>query len=77
MYLTPIFYPVGALPDRVLAIVKMNPLYYFVTFLRSCIMDGISPEPTMYVQCALIALVTLVIGALVFKKSQDNFVLYL
>ena len=31
----------------------------------------------MYAQCAVIALVTLVIGAVVFKKSQDKFVLYL
>ena len=77
MYLTPIFYPVSALPEGVQAVVKMNPLYLYVTFVRSCIIDGISPEPVMYAQCAVIALVTLVIGAVVFKKSQDKFVLYL
>lgn len=76
-YLTPIFYPVSALPDSVQVIVKMNPLYFYVTFLRSCVMDGLSPEPIMYVQCALIALVMLAVGAFTFKKSQDNFVLYL
>ena len=77
MYLTPIFYPITALPDNIQAIVKFNPLYFFVTFLRSCVIDGLSPEPMMYVQCAMVALVTLVVGAFVFKKSQDNFVLYL
>ena len=77
MYLTPIFYPVNALPEGVQAVVKMNPLYLYVTFVRSCIIDGISPEPVLYAQCAVIALVTLVIGAVVFKKSQDKFVLYL
>ena len=77
MYLTPIFYPLSALPESVQAVVKMNPLYFYVTFVRTCIIDGVSPEPMMYVQCAVIALVMLVLGAAVFKKSQDKFVLYL
>ena len=55
----------------------MNPLYLYVTFVRSCIIDGISPEPVLYAQCAVIALVMLAVGAFVFKKSQDKFVLYL
>lgn len=77
MYLTPIFYPVSILPDRILAIVKLNPMYYYVTFLRTCIIDGVSPEPMMYVQCLLFALLAMVLGAVVFKKTQDKFVLYL
>lgn len=77
MYLTPIFYPVSALPEGVQAVVKMNPLYFYVTFVRTCVIDGVSPEPVMYAQCAIIGLVMLLIGASVFKKSQDKFVLYL
>lgn len=77
MYITPIFYPESILPDNVAWVLGVNPLYYFVSFARSCIIDGVSPEPMMYVQCALFALVTLLIGAFVFKKSQDKFILYL
>ena len=77
MYLTPIFYPITALPETIQSVVKMNPLYFYVTFLRSCVIDGLSPEPSMYVQCAAVAFITLAIGAFTFKKSQDNFVLYL
>lgn len=77
MYLTPIFYPESILPDKVACILKFNPLYYFISFLRSCVIDGISPEPVVYVQCFLIALGVLVFGAWVFKKSQDKFVVYL
>lgn len=77
MYLTPIFYPVSILPDSIHSIVELNPLYYYVTFVRSCIIDGISPEPIMYAQCLLFALIALVVGAAVFKKTQDKFVLYL
>lgn len=77
MYLTPIFYPVSALPEAAQRIVMMNPLYYYVTFVRTCIIDGVSPESIMYAQCLLYAIAALVVGAWVFKKNQDKFVLYL
>ena len=77
MYLTPIFYPVSILEEHLVWVVNVNPLYYYVTFVRSCLIDGISPEPIMYVKCALFALGTLIVGASVFKKTQDRFVLYL
>lgn len=77
MYLTPIFYPASILPERVAWVLKVNPLYYFITFARTCVMDGVSPEPIVYVQSFLMALGTLLVGALVFRKAQDRFVLYL
>ena len=77
MYLTPIFYPESILPDEVAWVLKINPLYHFINFLRSCVIDGVSPEPVVYVQCFLISLGVLAVGAWVFKKSQDKFVLYL
>ena len=77
MYLTPIFYPPNILPQNIAWVLNVNPLYYFITFARTCLMDGISPEPVVYVQCALMALGTLLVGAAVFRKAQDRFVLYL
>lgn len=77
MYLTPIFYPASILPDKLAWILKINPLYYFIDFLRTCIISGISPEPRTYAACALCALLMLTVGAFIFKKAQDRFVLYL
>lgn len=77
MYITPLFYPESILPENLNFILKMNPLYYFVKFTRICIIDGVSPEPIMYVQCFIFAIGSLVIGSWIFKKSQDKFVLYL
>ena len=42
-----------------------------------CILDGLSPEPAVYVQCLMIALGMLLLGAFVFYRNQDKFVLYL
>ena len=77
MYATPIFYPESILPESFRFILQINPLYHFLKNTRMCIMDGLSPEPAVYVQCFLIALAALLIGALVFHKNQDKFVLYL
>lgn len=77
MYVTPTFYPETILPADFQIVLQINPLYHFLKNARLCILDGISPEPAVYVQCLLIALGMLLIGALVFRKSQDKFVLYL
>lgn len=77
MYVTPIFYPVSILPKQVLWVVKLNPLFYYVDFLRTCIIDGVSPDLRAYLICAVTALASLLLGSLVFKKLQDKFVLYL
>ncbi len=77
MYATPIFYPETILPEEFKFVLQVNPLYHFLKNTRLCILSGISPEPAVYVQCLLMALGALLIGALVFRKAQDRFVLYL
>lgn len=77
MYLTPVFYPESILPENLKFILSINPLHHFIKNIRLCILDGLSPEPVVYVQCLLMAVGALIVGALVFRKSQDRFVLYL
>lgn len=77
MYATPIFYPETILPEEFRFILKINPLYHFLKNIRLCILDGLSPEPAVYVQCLAMALGMLLAGALIFRRSQDRFVLYL
>lgn len=77
MYATPIFYPERILPDRLRFVLQVNPLYHFLKNARLCILNGVSPEPVAYFRCLLIALCMLLVGAVVFYKNQDKFVLYL
>lgn len=77
MYLTPLFYPESILPPQFKVVLYCNPLYHFIKSERMCILDGISPEPMVYVQCFLMAIGMLAVGALIFRKNQDRFVLYL
>lgn len=77
MYATPIFYPETIIPDRMHFVLQVNPLYYFLKSVRMCILDGLSPEPIVYLQCLAIALGMLLLGSIVFYKNQNDFVLYL
>ena len=77
MYLTPIFYPASILPDNMAWIVKVNPIYYFIDFMRTCIMNGRSPDLHTYVMCFAFAIMSFILGAFVFDKEQDKFILYL
>ncbi len=76
-YATPVFYPETILPDGFRGTLRFNPMYHFIKFFRMLVMDGISPEPAAYLQCALIAAGILLAGLFVFKKTQDKFIFYL
>ena len=77
MYLTPTFYPVDIIPEAWLPLYKLNPMYQYITFLRSILLDGIAPSLELYVGCIVSAVVVFVLGYCVFKKNQDKFVLHL
>ena len=77
MYATPLFYPETIIPDQFKVVLQINPLYHIIKAERTCILGGVSPDPVVYVQCLLMALAALLVGALVFKKTQNKFVLYL
>lgn len=77
MYMTPLFYPESILPKGIDIILKINPMHFYVKFARICMIEGVTPEPRMYLQCMVSAILALILGAYVFKKTQDKFVLYL
>ena len=73
-FATPIFYPETIIPARFMTVYRMNPLYPIVGFARTVLLEGISPEPMMYLYCLLAGLIPLAFGLWVFKKTQDSFV---
>ena len=77
MYITPIFYPESIIPAEFLTIYHLNPLYWFVTFARVAIIDGVSPSPSAYLWCLVPGVIFFIMGSLVFKKEQDKFILAL
>ncbi len=77
MYLTPMFYPIEAVSERVQKIILLNPLYHYVKMLRDLILEGTLPTVEENIICFGIGALMMIIGLLVFKKNQDKFILHI
>lgn len=78
MYLTPLFYPEELLVNNGMSILlKLNPLYHNVVYFRMLILEGTVPGMGYNLLCIIPALVLLVVGIAVFRKRQDEFILYI
>jgi ABC-2 type transport system permease protein len=76
MFLTPIMYPMDIIPKKYLFLIKLNPMYYLVECFRIPIYQGTIPNISMIAIGALVAIASLVIGYIVFTRTEDDFVYY-
>ena len=77
MYATPIFYTEDILPEKLQFIFAINPLYHILKIIRTSILQGVSADPIEYIYAGIISGIVLLIGTVIFKKTQDKFILYL
>ena len=75
-YLTPVFYSLEILPPSLQTIFKFNPLYIYITGVRSIVLASSRPSFMQLGSMLLIGVITLFIGLFVFKKKQDKFIYY-
>ncbi len=78
-YLTPIMYDMSILGDHpaIIFLFKCNPMYQFITFARTIILYHSCPTVLQFVTCGLFGACFLLIGSIVFKKTQDKFIYYI
>lgn len=76
-YATPIFYPFEMLPPWMQAAEFFNPMYHYLTFFRDIMMWNVNPGGKECLLCLGIALITLVVGLLVFRKLEHKFILHI
>lgn len=77
MYATPVFYPIEAVPDQVAAIIRLNPMYVFITLFRELLLYGRIPGPYLWVGGAAMAILVFLLGILVFNRMQKHFIYYI
>ncbi len=77
MYMTPLFYPVSIIPDGFSWIYKLNPMYYYIEYFRSLVLEGVIPGVTHNVICLLSGVLSLLVGMLIFRRLQDRFILHM
>ena len=77
MYATPVFYPIEAVPPQVAQLIRLNPMYIFITLFRELLLYGRVPGIGLWMSGAAMALLAIGLGALVFGKLQKTFIYYI
>lgn len=78
MYATPIFYPdTMLLQSGAQTMLYLNPLYHYIHFSRTLLIQGTVPDGKEFAACALFAALALAGGVWVFHALKNKFVQYL
>jgi lipopolysaccharide transport system permease protein len=72
-FLTPICYPVTAMPKGALTVLGKNPMFVLVQAYRSVLLDGHAPEALPLVKLWMLALVFFFAGHAWFYKLRKTF----
>lgn len=76
MYSTPILYPLNIIPEMLLPIFKLNPLFIFIDFLRQIALYKVVPNLESFLLCASWSIGVFILGSIVFVKNQKKFIYY-
>ena len=78
MYITPIFYPLEAVPESLQwGITHLNPMYFYIAQFRDVIYYGRLPELNSVFAGTGTALLMLLIGTVCFERNQGKFILHI
>jgi ABC-2 type transport system permease protein len=75
-YLTPIFYPTTIVPERWQWVVRLNPLRCVLETFRYPIYYGRLPPADCLLPAVAVALVSLAVGAVAFRRASDRIPFY-
>ncbi len=75
-YLTPIMYDIKLISVELQTLFKLNPMYHYINFAREIILYHRIPQPFTWMVCLGSSLAVLLIGVVVFRKTQDKFIYY-
>ena len=75
-YVTPIIYPLDAMPPKYQWIFKLNPIIYVINGFRLSVYYGQLPKLPSIAASFICAFISLFIGFSIFRKYQKNFVFY-
>lgn len=74
-YMSAIFYPTSILKGYEI-LFHLNPVYVYIDYFRTVVIDGVVPSLPLHILCMVYALIFLVIGCLVYKKCDHEFLYY-
>jgi len=73
MYATPVIYPVSAVPEQLQPLIRLNPITPIVESFRYAYLGAGTVSPLNLGYSAIFTLVVLVIGVLLFNRTEATF----
>lgn len=77
MYMSAIFYSPDIINPKYMFIMRFNPIFPVISVFRDCILYGQVTSLTNWILCGIYAVISVVVGLIVFYKSQDKFILHI
>lgn len=78
MYASAIIYPVSMLEGSLMGyLIYLNPIFWYIDAFRQVTIYGNMLSIAHIVVCAACAVISVIVGSMVFKKGQDKFILYI
>jgi ABC-type polysaccharide/polyol phosphate export permease len=71
-YLTPIIYKKEFFTSGLLVVIKLNPFFYFVELFHAILYRAEIPEASLWLTCAGLTDVSLLLGAWVFSSKEGD-----
>ncbi|WP_194843461.1 ABC transporter permease [Paenibacillus sp. B01] len=71
------FYPIEIIPYPYRTFVEYNPVYVYIHYLRSLLIEGQFPDLTQNILAVAYSMVSLIIGFYIFNKNENKIVLHL
>lgn len=76
MYLSAIFYTIDGYDPTVQKLFYLNPLYVYITYFRTIVIDGAIPSVELHLLAFVYAAVILGLGCWMYKKYNTRFLYY-
>jgi ABC-type polysaccharide/polyol phosphate export permease len=77
MYMTPIFYPESIIPEKFSFILRLNPMYYFLTIFRGSLYMDVVHLHEKLLYGGLVSISILFIGWFIYNRYKDRVIYYL
>lgn len=71
-FATPILYPITIFPSNVQTIVMLNPMAGMISMARECTIYGVYPTPAILAYVAILSLVILLTGYIIFDRLEPR-----
>ena len=76
-YVSAIFYSTETFTPAIKAIFYANPIYVYITYFREAILGASLPSAELHFLCIAYAAFFLLIGSLVYRRTEKKFIYYL